>query len=157
MSEEVLAKVGASAPRRAFGVATLLILGFLLLYVAFATPPAFGWQAGLVGCGVVALYVGQGMWRATQRQLILTPEAISDDTGYVIVQVKDVEKVDRGMFAFKPSNGFLIKTKTPQHRAWHPGLWWRMGHRVAVGGVTAGSQTRPMADILAAMIAERKG
>ncbi len=155
MTTEVLAKVEASAPRRALGVGTLVILGALLLYVAFATPPTFGWQALLVAFGVVALYVGQAMWRATERHLILTPEAICDDSGYVIVRVEDVEKVDRGTFAFKPSNGFLIKTRTPQSRAWHPGLWWRMGRRVAVGGVTSGAQTRPMADILAAMVAER--
>jgi hypothetical protein len=74
----------------------------------------------------------------------------------VLARIDDVVAVDRGMFAIKPSNGFMLKLKTPAPRAWHPGLWWRLGRRLAVGGVTPGSQTRPVADIISVMIAERQ-
>jgi len=69
--------------------------------------------------------------------------------------VADIERVDRGVFAFKPSNGFLVRTREPSARAWRPGLWWRFGRRIGVGGVTSANQTKAMSEILAAMLAER--
>ncbi|MEJ6609340.1 MAG: hypothetical protein QNL63_06380, partial [Paracoccaceae bacterium] len=73
----------------------------------------------------------------------------------VIAYVDQIVSIDRGMLAFKPSNGFIFKVKTAQPRAWNPGLWWRFGRRVGVGGVTPGSSTKMMADIIAAKLAER--
>ena len=50
--------------------------------------------------------------------------------------LKNIARVERGLFAFKPSNGFLILLNNPMSRAWHPGLWWRFGRRIGIGGVT---------------------
>ena len=71
-----------------------------------------------------------------------------DSDGTVIARLDNIEKVDRSAFAMKPSNGFLIILKEPGPRVWRPGLWWRLGRRVAVGGVTNGAHTRPMADMM---------
>ena len=51
----------------------------------------------------------------------------------------------------------MILLKTPGRRVWRPGLWWRLGRRVAIGGVTAASQTKPLADILTMKVLERDG
>lgn len=156
MTEHILATIDPTGPRRFVGVGVLLALGGLLLYLAFAQPPAeLGWQAVLVLLGVFALWLTHRLQLATTRKLFLTEDALIDSEGRILARIDQVEAVDRGMFAMKPSNGFMLKLKHPAPRAWQPGLWWRMGRRLAVGGVTSGSQTRPMADIIAAMIAER--
>jgi hypothetical protein len=93
---------------------------------------------------------------ATTRKLFLTEEALTDSEGTMIARVEDIVAVNRGAFAMKPSNGFTLTLKNPAPRAWQPGLWWRLGRRVAVGGVTPGSQARPMADIIAIIIARRQ-
>jgi hypothetical protein len=49
----------------------------------------------------------------------------------------------------------LIRTNVPASRSWHPGLWWRLGQRIGIGGVTPGSQSKSMAEILSIMIAQR--
>ena len=156
MSSETLATVHASAPRRLFGVTLNIVLGLLLIYIALIKPPAhMGWQAFLVLLGVTVLWLGQKMWYATQRVIELTETELRDSSGEVIAYVDQIVSIDRGMLAFKPSNGFIFKVKTAQPRVWNPGLWWRFGRRVGVGGVTPGSSTKMMADIIAAKLAER--
>jgi hypothetical protein len=86
----------------------------------------------------------------------LTETEIRTSEGETIVAVADIEKVERGMFAFKPSNGFIIRTKSKGTRRWEPGLWWRIGRRVGVGGVTPGRQTKYMSEVIAALMVNRQ-
>ncbi|WP_323770436.1 hypothetical protein [Antarctobacter sp.] len=156
MAQDELARITASASRRVIGVGSMMGLGALIVYVALSTPEmALGWKGLLIVMGVAGLVLAQLMWQSTGHALILTEEALTDSDGTVVARLDEVAKVDRGMFALKPSNGFLVILKEPQPRAWRPGLWWRLGRRVAVGGVTAGSQTRPVADIMTHLLHDR--
>ncbi|MEM7520036.1 MAG: hypothetical protein AAF307_03275 [Pseudomonadota bacterium] len=153
--DEVLATVRASAGRRVLGLGCLGFLGLLLLYIAFFQPPTFGWQLFLVAMGAGSLWCADAMRRATASHVELTPLELRDADGTVIVRVADIVGLDRGFFAFKPSNGFLIKSAATAERVWRPGLWWRVGARIGIGGMTPASQTKFMSEILAAMIATR--
>jgi hypothetical protein len=144
-----LARIRASAPRRVIGVSVMSLLGALVLYVGMAVPPQnLLWQIFLLVAGVSALLVAQLMWRATALDLVLTKEALTDTAGEELARLDNIARVERSAFAMKPSNGFLIVLKSPEKTVWRPGLWWRMGRRVAIGGVTAGSQTKPVADMI---------
>ncbi len=149
--DEVLATVRASGPRRALGVGALVVLGGLMLAMALGTPMAAPWRLVFVALGLAALWAARAMYRATAAVLELTRSELRERGGPVLARVAEIERVDRSMFAMKPSNGFLLTLARPGARAWRPGLWWRIGRRVAIGGVTPASQTRPMADILAAL------
>ncbi|MCV3272600.1 hypothetical protein [Roseobacter sinensis] len=152
---EVLATVQASLGRRILGIGLLGVLGVLVIYVAFMTPPSLGWQAFLIGLGVTALLVADAMRRSTSHVLELTRSELRERGGRVIAEVDTITGIDRGAFAFKPSNGFLLRLDAPGTRQWRPGLWWRVGRRVGVGGMTPGRQTKYMAEIIAVMLAER--
>ncbi len=154
-TQEVLAVVQASNGRRFLGLTSLGLLGLLLLYIAFARPPDLGWQVFLIVIGAGALWCADGMRRATASRVELTETELRDTDGTVIVLVDDIISMDRGAFAFKPSNGFLLKTKTAQTRIWRPGLWWRMGRRIGIGGMTPGNQTKFMSEIISALMAQR--
>ena len=155
MSDPFQPKISASQPRRWLGVGMLMFLGGLMIYVAFATPPAFAWQMFLLLMGGASLWVGDKMRRATEGWIELTDDARVTHGGEVIARIDDIEKVERGMLAFKPSNGFMIKTKTPAARRWEPGLWWRMGRRIGVGGVTPASQSKVVADLISTKLMMR--
>ena len=155
MTDEVVATIEASAPRRIMGVGMLAGVGVILLYVAFSTPPSAAWLVFLLVVGVAALWLAVRMWQATAYRIELTEEVLRCTDGTEIARVADIETIDRGFFAFKPSNGFLMRRKTPGPRAWFPGLWWRTGRRIGVGGVPPGSHSKAMSEILAAMIAKR--
>ena len=127
-----------------------------MLYIAMATPPAIlFWQFFLIVVGLGCLFMLQYMWRATTVVLVLTEDALQEENGEVIARMDDIVRVDRGMLAMKPSNGFSLVLREKGPRRWRPGLWWRLGRKVAIGGVTSGAQTRPVADIIAIKIAER--
>lgn len=154
MSDTVLATVHASQPRRWMGVVMLVAVGVLVLYVAMATPPSPGFQVFLIATGIVSLWTADKMRRATENTLELTETELRCSDGQVVAKIDDIITVERGAFAFKPSNGFLITLKTPGARVWQPGLWWRMGRRIGIGGVTPGSQTKFMSEIISAQIAQ---
>lgn len=155
MSGHVNPRIEASQPRRWLGVGMLTFMGVLLIYVAMAAPPELAWQVFLLLMGGLSIWVAEKMRRATDGWIEFRDDALVDQNGIVIVQMDEIEKVDRGMLAFKPSNGFMLKTKTPASRRWEPGLWWRIGRRIGVGGVTPASQSKVMADLIAARLIER--
>ena len=156
MQDEVLAVVEASPLRRALGVAMLVAIGVIVVYVAMATPPALGWQLFLMVVGAGALWLSYRVWNATADSIELTRTSLRTGSGQMIAEVAEIEAVDRGVFAFKPSNGFLIRTRGRTGNAWAPGLWWRLGRRVGVGGMTAAGQTKFMSEMLSALLAERQ-
>jgi hypothetical protein len=155
---EVIVGLVPSAPRRLFGTAVLYALGGLLLYLVVVEPPeGLHLVFLLIVFGAAAIYGGYRMWDVTGHMIELTEEELRLSDGRVIFRVEDVHKVDRSFFAFKPSNGFLVTLKVAYPNTWAPGLWWRFGKRVGVGGLTSGAEGKMMADTLAAMIATRDG
>ena len=152
---EVIATIHASPGRRILGIGSLWVLSLMVIYVAVVRPPDLGWQLFLFALGGGSLWIAEKMRRATALTLELTTEALRDSSGALVARTEDIHSLDRGMFAFKPSNGFLLRLSTSGDRAWRPGLWWRLGNRVGVGWMTPGHQAKFMAEILSAMIAER--
>lgn len=155
--DEVLARVAASAGRRILGIGMLAFLAVLVIYVAIVSPPTLGWQIFLIALGAIALMIANAMRKSTRHTLELTRTELRDDAGTVIVKLDDVTSIDRGAFAFKPSNGFLLRLSKPHARDWRPGLWWRSATRIGVGGMTPMRSTKYMAEVIAIIIAERDG
>ncbi|WP_224825868.1 hypothetical protein [Cognatishimia sp. MH4019] len=154
---EILATLQASTPRRWFAVGVLSMLGVLLVVLSFNTAQAgFLYQAFLMIIGALALLEARRLWRATEQALELTRDALRIRGGEIIVTTDNIEAVDRGVFAFKPSNGFLLRTKEKGARVWSPGMYWRFGRRIGVGGATAASQAKFMSEIISAILAERE-
>ena len=153
----VLMRLWAAPGRRLFALAVVFTLGALLIWLAFAQPPTLGWAVVLVAIGLVCLWAGERMRRVTLTGLELTEHAIRVTGGTEIVRIDEIRSVERGAFALKPSNGFVIVTHEKGPRAWAPGLYWRTGRRLGVGGVTAPRETRFMAEQIALMLASRDG
>ncbi|MBV1926251.1 MAG: hypothetical protein KUG62_03780 [Rhodobacteraceae bacterium] len=155
MEDEVLAVVSVSQMRRWTGVGMLALVGFTAIYFAVSASPEFTAQVFLIVVGIVAIWMADKMRRSTGLWIELTKTELRDSSGQLIIKVDDIESVDSGFLAFKPSNGFLVRSKTSQSRVWETGLWWRVGKRIGVGGVTPGSQGKAMAQIILMMLATR--
>lgn len=151
-----LVEVKCSVMRRLTGLAVLFLLGTLLLYIAFVQPPEeLEWQVFLILFGLGIMYSGEKMRKATLESIILTSEGLFSSNGTKLVGIENVKSIDRGVFAFKPSNGFTVLMHERQARAWQPGLWWRYGRRLGVGGVVQASQTKSMAEVMAVIVHQR--
>ncbi|MEP1200324.1 hypothetical protein [Tateyamaria sp.] len=151
----VLATITASPGRRILGIGSLWILSLMVIYVAIVQPPELGWQLFLLVLGGGSIWIAELMRRATAVTLELTREELRDSIGVVLARIDDVTGLDRGMFAFKPSNGFLLRLNNKKPRAWRPGLWWSLGSRIGVGGMTPAHEAKFMAEIIANLLAER--
>lgn len=152
MQDEVLATIQASTPRRWAGVGMLTTVGALVTYVAVVSPPEPVWQIFLLAIGGASLWLAHSVWRATEDCIELTRTELRSGSGELIARVEDIEAVDRGVFAFKPSNGFLVRMRHKMPNRWAPGLWWRVGRRVGVGGMTAAAEAKFMSEALGLIV-----
>ncbi|PIE11898.1 MAG: hypothetical protein CSA72_01940 [Rhodobacterales bacterium] len=145
-----------ASPARRF-LALTLIAGLALILLTLALRGELTGLSRLVlgGFGLAALAGAEAMRRATMGSVTLTETGLVDESGRLIAALDDIESVDRGAFAFKPSNGFILRTRTRGARHWAPGLWWRMGRRVGIGGVTPAAPAKSMAEEIGMHIAQR--
>ncbi|MEE9453546.1 MAG: hypothetical protein V3V13_04080 [Paracoccaceae bacterium] len=153
---EILVRLEVVQHRRWFGVLLLAGLGGCLLYVAALSRLNVGLNGVLLALvGAAFLWAAWRLYLATADTLILNHEGISCETGGLICRLEDIESVDKGFFAFKPSNGFLIRLKQPGPRAWVPGMWWQIGRRIGIGGVTSPRQAKEMVAMIAMDLREK--
>ena len=148
----VYATVSSSGMRRGFACAVLYGLGALLIYVAVVRPNGL-WVIFLIGLGIAVLLLADKLRHATRLTIELTDTEVRDTTGRVLAKMSDIVSVERGAFALKPSNGFTMVLREKAPRAWVPGMWWRMGRRVGVGGTTGAGPAKFMAEQIALRLA----
>lgn len=151
-----IAELQISQGRRWLGVLALGILGVVLAGHGLLSPERS------VSVQIVSVVLGAGfLWQAwrhltmSKTGIVLTEDGLFDDSGDLICAFDNIGSVDRGMFAFKPTNGFLIRLRRPAGFRWIPGLYWRIGKRVGVGGATRSTEARVMADRLKILVDER--
>ncbi|SHJ15218.1 hypothetical protein [Wenxinia saemankumensis] len=151
--------LAAAGPRRVAAVAALALLGLVLVWLGLGAAPVEGREShplgrvALLALGVLALVGAEAVRRATARALILDRTGLHDDRGRMLARWEEIARVDRGAFAFKPSNGFVLHLTGRAPRGWAPGLWWRIGRRVGIGGVLNARASRVMAEEIAMRLA----
>ncbi len=156
-ADGVYARLSASPARRGFAVMVLGAVGALVLVLAFNRPPGAGALAMMVALALGCLWLAGRLWQATALSVELTEAGLCDSAGTVIAAWTDIAGVDRGALSFKPSNGFVLRLHKPLPRDWAPGLWWRVGRRVGIGGVTPAGQAKVMAEAIGLRLAARDG
>lgn len=105
---------------------------------------------------ILLAWFGYAMFTAKARSVTFDGEVLTDDTGLVLCHVDDIKSVERGFALFKPSGGFALLMKEEQTRDWSPGLWWRYGSRIGIGGATPGRSARVMADSITMAMAMKE-
>lgn len=146
-----------SRARRVLAIGFIGIFGILCVVAALLGPVrGAGWTVALLVVGLAAFWSGMRLVRATRTWIELHEHDLRDGEGRILARLDEIHSVSRAAFAIKPSNGFVVLLLTPGTRVWEPGLWWRFGRRLGVGGVTPNIQSRAMADTLTAMIEERR-
>lgn len=147
---EVLMSIQASQARRWLAVLCLAGLGVLLLSLVFQ-PAGAVLRIAFLLAGIGAFLMANWLREATEDHIELTRKGLRTRSGVQLVSLDNVKAVERGVFAFKPSNGFLVRLNKPEGRGWAPGLWWKRGRYLGIGGVVSGGQARAMAELLTAL------
>ena len=151
-----IAELRISQARRWLGVTALAVLGAILAGHGLSSP-----ERG-IPVRMISIVLGAGcLWQAwrhlttTKSGIVLTEDGLFESSGELICGLDDISSVDRGMFAFKPTNGFLIRLRRRAGFRWIPGLYWRVGKRIGVGGATQSAEAKVMADSLKILVDER--
>lgn len=148
--DKTIMTLGASFLRLWFGIACTAGLGMVLFWIVFAGRPAMIYQVLFLIMGGLSLYLADRLRRVGQDRIILTDTVLKLQSGPVLTSLDNIDTVERGAFAFKPPNGFLVKLKEPVQPGWAPGLWWKRGKVIGVGGVVPAGQSRAMAELISA-------
>lgn len=154
---EVLASIDPQPVRRVAAVGMIVALAVIVWTIAALRPPEhFSYMLFLVFFGAGCLWLAHTMWHATARVIELTRTELREVGGRVLCTIDNLQRVDRGAFAFKPAGGFLVKLKQPEGPlVYAPGIWWRWGRTLAVGGVTSRQDGKNVADMMIVMMVQR--
>ncbi|MEM9318975.1 MAG: hypothetical protein AAGA70_08195 [Pseudomonadota bacterium] len=158
MDERVISRLTPRPARRALAVGSPAGLGLVILWLAAAQPAgSVLLLIGLLVLAAASLGFSFRVWRATAVSLELTETGLREAGrgGRVLCLLTDVDHVERGLLAWKPSGGFAIHLTASAERTWAPGLWWRGGKRVMVGGATNGGEAKAMADLMRLELLQR--
>ncbi|MEL7461299.1 MAG: hypothetical protein AAFX45_09505 [Pseudomonadota bacterium] len=154
---DLLVRLHVKGPRRVVAVASVALLAAAAVYLAVTPGMPAGARVFLVALGGV---VGWGAWaiaKSTEVDLLLTRDGLWDAGGQMLAPMDSIVAVDRGVFAVKPPSGFVIRLNTTMPLGWAPGVWWRVGRRIGIGGAVSGPDAKAMAEILELALADRAG
>ena len=149
--DEILLSIGPSPARRMFAVFCFVALALVLVGLLLKGDPNLLWQAIFLAMAMLSLFGAKRLYQGTDDEIELTRTELRTKSGRVLTTVDNVKVVERGPFAFKPSNGFLVRLKEPSGRGWTPGLYWQRGRYLGVGGAINAGHTRAMAEILSSL------
>lgn len=156
-AQTVLARLDPSPFRRVLGIAAQLVMAGFMVWIALTLPhEMMAQRLGMMLFGGLVLCGAYLTWRATARGLILTERGLVDGTGRLLAEVSNIRMVSRGALALRPSHGFSLLLYSGMGFGWVPGLWWRVGKRVGVGGLTSPQSAKLMAEVIAGMIVPRE-
>lgn len=158
MTERIISRLAPSIARRILASGSPAGLGVVVFWIAANHPaPSASLLLGLGALGLSALAFAVLVWRATAVGLVLTEAELRDTTGRQLFALADVQQVEKGALSWKPAGGFAVVLTAPKPRVWVPGLWWRLGRRVMIGGATNGGEAKAMADLLRIELDEQAG
>ncbi|MCP3971515.1 MAG: hypothetical protein GY717_14600 [Rhodobacteraceae bacterium] len=156
--DEVLAVIGASMLRRWLAMAVMVGSGAALIWFGLGAETTGAlWKLCLVALGAGLIVLADAMRRATSRVIELTRGGLRETDGRVLCAFDEIAKVERGAFSMKPPNGLLVRLNVSRPVAWAPGLWWRYGRKLGIGGVTPVGQAKFMADMIGLLLMEQDG
>ncbi len=142
-------KIQPSASRRIFSVLILSLSAGVMIYFAITDPEqSIVLKLILLFLAGIFLWQVQASLRFPNAALILKRDGLYDDQGELICRLSNIALVDRGWFSIKPSNGFLLRLHEKTSIKWLPGVYWRIGKRMGVGGAISPAQTKEFSDKL---------
>lgn len=145
-----------SAVKRVFSVLILYLLAVLLGFVLLVHPPGdLVWTLFLGAMVAGTVWLAIRTQAATRHWLELREDGLYRNGEDLLCGFDEIASVNRGVFAFKPSNGFLLRLKVPGQRCWAPGLYWRLGPFLGVGGATHKAQADMMSEAIALILEQR--
>lgn len=156
--DDVLIRLPSSPLRRWALMLLVALFAAIFLQVGVELPmerPLV--KIGAMLLGLLCIWQVIQLWKAGGRVIELTATELRENgTGRILARLEDIDRIDRSIIAWRPATGFLILLKQPSRRwATTPGMWWRVGRRIGIGGITPKLEGKAMSELLAEMLRSR--
>lgn len=154
--DETIIEIGASPLRRLLGAGALALICAILLWNGYQNFIKSGSGLLLMLFALAGYYAAWRFWQSSSIRLVLTPTELRDSRGRLVANIADIVALQRDAFGIiKPTNGFVIATREKQPAAFIPGIWWRLGNRIGIGGLTGSGEGKAMAELLQELLRRR--
>lgn len=151
--DEVIFQLHPSPVRRYLGVASLALVSAVALRLGLESEASDGGRMLLMLIGALGFYANYRFWKSTHDGLELTPTELRETGGRRVMAVADIRAIERELFGvIRPTNGFVIAHHGRYPSGFKPGLWWRIGGRVGIGGLTPSGEGKAMAELLLSLV-----
>lgn len=140
------------------GVGFLLLLALTLAFAAWQLhDAALAWRAFVLVLAGFAATQAVALWRSENSGIGLRADGIYClSTRQRLVALSEIEKVEAGLSLLKPASGFVVRLRSPAPFARMPGLWWRIGRRLGIGGITPKARGKAMASALEELLRQSR-
>ena len=95
-----------------------------------------------------------GLWfirflkRYSKIGFLINQSGLFNLDGSIICKMDDIERIDISPYTFKSANGFIVILKTKSSFNLTPGLYWRLGKRISIGGLVSKSESKFLSQTL---------
>ena len=134
----------------------LISLALIVFYLGFVMASELHLALIMLLLGGLLLWIVNRIRVLTNTSLVLTDRDLRTGDGLLVADLENMKRVERGLFAFRPSGGFLLVLSHPVPFSWRPGLLYCIGRYVGIGGMTSKAQSKRMAEALTAMLLRRE-
>ena len=115
--------ISPSGARRAFGIAMLAALGAMFIWIGFVSVKTNIAAAATFGVlGIASFWCASVVFSATSASILLLRKGLVTSDDIIVAELDNIKAVERGLFALKPSSGFVILLKKPMPLVWKPGF-----------------------------------
>ena len=155
MTDTIEAEMKVSPFRRWFGAGMVAVSGLVLLNIAVMRPPS-GAVVQLMVWALAALLLVSAykLWRDTGEAVRLVGTRLETGRGELIVELADVEKLERAAPGLHGASGFTLHLRRQLAPRWCMGLWWCAGPRAAFGGAASRAKIATLAGAIEQALAK---
>jgi len=121
----VYARIAIAPARFFFAFVVQILLGLVLIYMAFNSAAGVVGKVLIIALGVGMLVQANRLRGSLKDEVWLTDAGLVTNEGLMLAPLDQIKEVSRGAFALKPSNGFSVVLDEKLGFLWVPGLWWR--------------------------------
>ena len=143
--------------RRWFGVFSLglpaLIIGALLVQGAITS---------LISTVILLVVAGVFGWSAYRmatvpaKGIVFDGKSLETEDGLVLAKMDEIVDVQTSIFAMKPTNGFTLILNSTSKMPTRPGIFWRQGRHMGVGGLLRASEAKSIGKAIQAEVVRPK-
>ena len=105
---------------------------------------------------LLALWFKSFLNRYSKMGFLINQEGLFNLDKSLICRIDEIDQIDTSPYTFKSANGFIVILKTKNSFKTVPGLYWRLGKRISIGGLIAKNESKFVSSTLLQFFEKQK-